>query len=283
MLFRGKSHLPIDDYAYLKNVTLASWAWEFLRRWPNYQSCHESHREGALTRTYNPCGLEILDLTRPEPDAASYGLSFFVSPRKTCLEAPVFWTEEANSRVATVEVRALERHKENRYAKGVFNLAELACRRALFLDHDGAQHLRLSHCKRTVQLHCEGDSLLSGDVDLRFVLRFFGQVDAKIETIRRLKKLYDGFLPEPPKGRQWTATALGFRDALIALDVYLGGGSHRDTARIIYGALPGDERFDEPDESIKNRMKRLRKKGLALMQGGYLDLMKTGGLKRGEG
>ena len=281
MLFRGILHLKVDDYAYLKNVTMGSWAWEFVRRSPNYQRCHESHRKGALTRIHHPCGLEVLDLSRPEPDAAEFGLSFFVSPRKTCLEAPVFWTEETNRRVATVEVRTVERDKEKRCEEGVFNLSGLTCKRVLFLDHDGTQHLRLGYCKRTIQLRCEGDSLLSGDVDLRFVLRFFGPVDMKIETLRRLKMLYDGFLPEPPKGPCWTSRAIGFRDALIALDVHLDGGSHRQAAQIIYGAVSGNERFDEPDESVKNRMKRLRKKGVALMQGGYLDLMKAGGLKRG--
>lgn len=265
--------LNADDYAYLKNVTLGSWAWEFARRWPDYANAHADHREGALTRTNRPCGMEILELSRPEPDAARFGLSFFVSPRRTCLDAPIFWTEEANHRVTTVDVRAVERSLSDRCLEGLFNLSRLDCRRSLFIDYDGTQHLRIVYCKRSIQLRCEGDSLLLGDVDLRFILRFFGPVDAKIETLRRLKMIYDGFLPEQPAGPQWTSTALGLRDALIALDVHLEGGSHRDAAMVIYGKEDGIERYKSPDESVRNRMRRLRKKGLSLMQGGYLDLM----------
>ena len=262
-----------DDFAYLRNVTLGSWAWEFSRRWPDYAGAHTDHLDGALTRTRRPCGMELLKLSRPEPGAARFGLSFFVSPRRSCLDAPIFWTEDANHRVATVDVRAVKPSPRDRCSEGLFNLSRLDCRRSLFIDHDGTQQLRLVYRGRTIQLRCEGDSLLSGDVDLRFMLRFFGPVDARIETLRRLKMVYDGFLPEPPTGPQWTSTALGLRDALIALDVHLEGGSHRDAAMVIYGEEDGIERYKSPDESVRNRMRRLRKKGLALMQGGYLDLM----------
>jgi len=265
--------LNADDYAYLKNVTLGSWAWEFARRWPDYANAHADHREGALTRTNRPCGMEVLELSRPEPDAARFGLSFFVSPRRSCLDAPIFWTEEANHRVTTVDVRAVEPSLRDRCLEGLFNFSRLTCRRSLFIDYDGTQHLRIVYCKRSIQLRCEGDSLLLGDVDLRFMLRFFGPVDAKIETLRRLKMVYDGFLPEQPAGPHWTSTALGLRDALIALDVHLEGGSHRDAAMVIYGEKDGIERYKSPDESVRNRMRRLRKKGLLLMHGGYLDLM----------
>ena len=262
-----------DGYAYLKNVTLSSWAWEFARRWPAYADAHAGHRVGALTRVNRPCGMEILRLSRPEPDAAHFGLSFFVSPRRSCLDAPIFWTEDANHRVTTVDVRAAEPSLRDRCREGLFNLSRLRCRRSLFIDHDGAQHLRIVYCRRTIQLRCEGDSLLSGDVDLSFILRLFGPVDAKIETLRRLKMVYEGFLPEQSAGPHWTSTALGLRDALIALDIHLAGGSHRDAALAIYGEKRGRERYNEPDESVRNRMRRLRKKGLALMQGGYLGLM----------
>ncbi len=274
--------LHADHYTYLRNVTLGSWAWEFSRRWPDYSGAHTLHLDGALTRTRRPCGMELLRLSRPEPDAARFGLSFFVSPRRSCLDAPIFWTEAANHRVATVDVRAVKPSLRDRCGEGLFNLSRLTCPRSLFIDHDGTQHLRIVYCNRTIQLRCEGDSLLSGDVDLRFMLRFFGPVDARIKTLRRLKMVYDGFLPEQPTGPHWTSTALGLRDALIALDVHLLGGSHRDAAMVIYGEKEGHERYSEPDESVRNRMRRLRKKGLALMQGGYLDLMNPALSARGS-
>lgn len=273
--FGDVKHLNADDYAYLKNVTLGGWAWEFARRWPDYADAHAHHRDGALTRTRRPCGTEVLKLSRHEPDAARFGLSFFVSPRRTSLDAPIFWTEEANHRVTTVDVRAVKASARNRCLEGLFNLSRLTCRRSLFIDHDGTQHLRIVYCKRSIQLRCEGDSVLLGDVDLHFILRFFGPVDAKIETLRRLRMMYEGFLPEQPTGPQWTTKALYLRDALIALDVYLSGGSHRDAAMVIYGETEGTERYNEPNQSIRNRVRRLRKKGLLLMRGGYLDLMKS--------
>lgn len=261
---------------------MGSWAWEFVRRNKHYSAEHEAHRNGALERSFLTCGMEVLKLSRPEPNAARFGLSFFVSPRKTCLQAPVFWDETVNSRVATIEAKSVDKPSPNLCLDGHFNLSKLPCSRALFVDHDGYEQLRLVYGKRTIQLRCEGVSLLSGDVDLSFILRFFGPVDAKIETLKRLKSLYDGHLPELPTGHAWTSTALNLRDALIALDVFLLGGSHRDTAKIIYGETGGSERYRDPNESTRNRMRRLRKKGVNLMTEGYLDLMKQRGSIRAE-
>lgn len=266
-----------EAYDYLRNVPIGGWTWEFARRLSAYADAHTTHRQGALQYIELPCGMEIINLSRPEPEAAKYGLSFFVSPRRNCLEAPVFWTEDANHNVATVVVRAAKSGQLGDCRDGLFNLSNLRCRRTIFIDHEGNQQLRLVYRRRTIQLKCEGDCLLSGDVDLYFMLKFFGPVDAKMETLTRLLHLYEGYLPERPVGREWTVSALGYRDALIALDVYLAGGSHRDTAKIIYGEEAGSARYSESDESVRNKMRRLRKKGIHLMNGGYLDLMKKRG------
>ena len=65
----------VCDYEYLKHVPIGGWAWEFVRRWPQYCSEHLSHKRGALKRTRVSNTMDILRLTQPEPDAAKYGLS----------------------------------------------------------------------------------------------------------------------------------------------------------------------------------------------------------------
>jgi len=58
------------------------------------------------------------------------------------------------------------------------------------------------------------------------------------------------------------------------LDVYQAGRGYRETAIAIYGEKAASERFADPDKSMKNRMVRARKKGIELMEGGYINLMK---------
>ena len=55
----------------------------------------------------------------------------------------------------------------------------------------GKEHFLLIRGERVVQLKCSGISMLNRDVEMRFILEGFGDLDAKLDTIRRLAKLYD--------------------------------------------------------------------------------------------
>lgn len=259
----------------MRTLPKTRWAWEFLRRNPDYENDYGRHMEGALTRKRAEDGLEFLKLKRAEPDAEKWGLLFFASPNQTALTAPVFWCETVSPQVISVEAQPLNGDESQGMFDRLFDLALLGAKRIHLTDAAGHEHVLIQRGHRVVQMRCRGHTLLDGDVKLKFVLEGFGHIDAKFATIKRLAKLYDAHTGNAALSTDWSASTGSLRDALIALDCYQAGQGYRETAIAIFGQQAADERFGDPDKSMKNRMVRARKKGLELMNGGYLDLMKN--------
>ena len=259
----------------MRTLPKTRWAWEFLRRNPDYENDYGRHMEGALSRKTGEDGLEFLKLKRAEPDAEKWGLLFFASPNQTALTAPVFWCESVSPQVITVETQPLNGGESKGMFDRLFDLALFGSKRIHLTDADGHEHVLIQRGHRVVQMRCRGHTLLDGDVKLKFVLEGFGHIDAKFATIERLAKLYDAHTGNAALSADWSASTASLRDALIALDCFQAGQGYRETAIAIYGKEAAKERFSDPDKSMKNRMVRARKKGLELMNGGYLDLMKS--------
>lgn len=250
------------------------WAWEFLRRNPDYEVDFERHMLGALTRDTSNKSVEILRLERAEPGAEKWGLLFFASPNHTARTAPAFWTQNANPNVISVDLVPRQSGDPAGLVNSIFDLRLHGIRRILLTDSAQNEHLLIRRGGRVVQMRCTGHTLLQGDVELRFILEGFGDLDAKVSTIKRLAKLYNHHSGSHAHGESWSTASAHLRDALIALDVYQAGEDHIDAAQAIHGETMVDTDFSKSDPALKNRMYRARKRGIELMQGGYLSLMK---------
>lgn len=275
MVIKEEKTEAVRSLEYLKSLPTTRLAWEFLRRNPAYIDDHKRHQEGALSRRFDDNDLEILRLTRSEPEAEKWGLAFFASPSHNALTAPAFWTEKVSPHVVSVDVSLREPGDPISMINRLVDLRLFGCRRIHLTDADGSEHLLLLRGKRVVQLRCFGHSLLDDRVKLRFMLDGFGDIDAKFKTIKRLSNLYLTYTGSEEKTDGWTQTKLQLRDALIALDVHLAGGSYHEMAVAIYGKEQVKREASGPSSAIKSRMQRLRKSGINRMNGGYLDLMKT--------
>lgn len=260
---------------YMRTMPTSRWAWEFLRRNPDYENEYSCHANGALKQRREG-NLDIYNLQRPEPEAEKWGLIFFADPDNNSQTAPVFWTMEANPRVIGVETVPRQKGDPKSLLNTIFDLRLFGATRIHLTDGYGKEHLLLLRGNRVVQMHCEGHTLLNGDVELRFILEGFGSLDAKIDTIRRLAQLYDKNSGANPTLRDgWSSKTASLRDALIALDVYQTGGNHVDTAVAIYGQQAVDDQYYNSDSSLKNKMYRARRRGIELMEGGYKALMQN--------
>lgn len=272
---RNRETETISSLSYLRTLPKTRWAWEFLRRNPDYEADYARHMEGALSRINVDDGFELLKLKRAEPEAEKWGLLFFASTNQTALTAPVFWCESVSPQIITVDAQPLKDGDAKGMFDRLFDLALFGSKRIHLTDAIGNEHVLLQRGRRVVQMRCRGHTLLDGNVKLRFVLDGFGHIDAKFATIKRLAKLYDEHTGNTAVIQNWSASTASLRDALIALDAHQAGFGYRETAIAIYGEKAVTERFAEPDKSMKNRMVRARKKGIELMEGGYLDLMKV--------
>ncbi len=96
-----------------------------------------------------------------------------------------------------------------------------------------------------------------------------GVLSEGLATLDRFVSAPDGLASTPPG---WTAETERLRDALIALDCHRAGLTLRETAVVIYGRQRIDR--DWPGKGLRDRMRRSRHRGLALCNGGYLDLLR---------
>jgi len=127
-----------------------------LRRIPEYKAEYDRHKEGALTRRYDDSDLEILHLSRNEPEAEKWGLAFFANPDRAALSAPVFWTEHVSPHVVSVDVSLREPGDPISLINRLVDLRLFGCKRIHLTDADGNEHLLLQRGRRVVQLRCYG-------------------------------------------------------------------------------------------------------------------------------
>lgn len=260
--------------AYTLNFTKSRWAWEFLRRNRAYQNDHERHRDGALSVRKADDGTVLLKLRRPEPAAEQWGLHFFASPRRNGVEAPVFWTPAVHRRVLHVHVECCPESsapmsKDDR----ILDILRYCCARTHFTDAQENEHVLIAAQGRVVQIACTGVSLLNDPVRLKFVVEGIDDLHTKMDDFRDFENLYRRHLPgtSPGESRQ---TAGRFRDMLIAIDVSQEGGNYRDIAAALYGKERADAEFADAGRVTKNKIIRLTKKGLSLVEGDYRKLLK---------
>jgi hypothetical protein len=71
----------IEDYAYLRGVDRASWAWEFLRRNPGYRHDFEIFKAGLPAAKASDTGIVVSRLTGKFELPERWGLVFFREPK----------------------------------------------------------------------------------------------------------------------------------------------------------------------------------------------------------
>jgi hypothetical protein len=258
-----------SDYACCKGLTKSEWAWEFLRRNPDYKRAFivSRSRLSQIARLNN--GTPV---TRPrgcQAGASDWGLACHADPTLSAVEAPVFWSQAA-----------LKHHAEADAARGGSNPAQADL--DVFRDRNCAAIFERRHgvsvLLRTpsdaIDLQITGANILLSPVSLSFRIAGIKAVKTSATTLLLLthsiqKRTFGNTNPLPRHQR------LGLLKALVALDCKQSRGSLQDTA-IVFRAL-GLTRLSWStigDESLKKQVIRARNRGLKLMQGGYRTLLR---------
>lgn len=192
----------------------------------------------------------------------------FADPDQNALEAEVFWRTEDYRRIVSAYVRG----SEDRGLGVIVSLNEVPCRKTLLKTVDGEQHLLLRDRRRVAQIRCIGDDIRVDPFALELVVDRFPDVDAPQRLIKRLADLYRGKRIGGPRG-DWTVEAMRHHDALAALDRRIEGHSYRQIAVFLYGEKAVKDDWNNPDQTMKNRVIRSVKRGFHMMNGGYRALL----------
>jgi hypothetical protein len=143
--------------------------------------------------------------------------------------------------------------------------------RHILIDAEGCQHVLVRNRGTVLQLEIEGADILSGAVDLTFMIRGIGALGRTAPMIVDLHRL----LSEPAlvDGTEplWTARTINRRDAFIVHDCMIAGASYREAAIVLYGSEIAER--DWRSSGLRDRIRRHWFRAQQLVAGGYREFL----------
>jgi hypothetical protein len=251
-----------ETYEYTRDLPRRGWAWEFLRRNPDYRREWVPPLDKATIETTRP-NFTVLTLRAGDKPFADGGCFFADSLRR---DATVFWDPGQCPHVLrTAAVSA---------AAGIHlpHLAETPCRGTLLLTDDRDQHVLFQQAGRCLQLVASGASLrgrvrllTEAVVDSKTLVAHLTAL-ACLNDLRTHGRLLARHLPPERRGRR-----LGL--VLQALDGWQAGASHRQIAAALFGQPRVDADWADPGNYLRDRVRRALRRGRALTNGGYTQFL----------
>ena len=260
-------HMDPESYAYTLTLSRSRWAWEFLRRNPDFLADAAREPPGSVSiRTACPRTL----LVKPRTDqvaADRWGLAFFPDPAATGYDALAFWSGTRFPRQVQLQVSPAmpgEMCEIQDKTRALCDIVHL-------VDSAGREHLLVKGNGHVVQVRCTGLSLLTNDpVRLGFLIHGVETFQQRVSLLADAQRVY-GMPPQTQPA--WTRSRLALRNALIAWDCQMAGLSLRATASVIYGEFRSREAWAGPSRAMKDEMRRARKRAHRLVHGGYRQLL----------
>lgn len=258
-----------SDYSCCKGLTKSEWAWEFLRRNPDYKRAFVVSRSrlSQIARLNN--GTPVMRPKGCQAGASGWGLACFSDPALSAIETPVFWEQRVLKLHAEAEA-AIAEPDPAQADLDVFR--DTNC--AAILERRQGVSVLLRTPKEAIDLQTTGANVLLAPASLSFRIAGLNAVKSSAATLLLLlqsvqTRTFCNTNPLPRHQR------LGLLKALVALDCKQSGGSLQDTA-IVFRALRLTRLSWSTigDESLKKQVIRARNRGLKLMQGGYRTLLR---------
>ena len=235
-------------------------AWEFLRRNLAYQQDASRHEPVPSQPQTLESGQKVWRDRQHAPAALRWGLPRFVEPALRAPDAPIDWNEAFGA----ARIDALVRLPASGERPDL-HLADLRCVSHIVITPDGAETLLINTSERALMLRLCGQTTLNGPVCLTFQIAGLRALPAAGLSLLSLPDL----LASRPRTLDRSRRRLLMRDALVALDGRTAGASYREIAAVIAGAERAQAAWKSSDHSLKDRMRRALKAGLALCNGRY--------------
>jgi len=253
----------------------AAWAWEGLRRNPDYNKAWERHRSDPMDVWDKSSGLRHISLRKPYLEAEAYGLLAFADPELPASESPVFWRPDLLT--GALQVR-LEQSPDG-ISEG-FSLASLKCCPTVLDCMDGLRHIRLGGHQFWIQLVSKDQIEMEEDTRVVVLLTGTSGARRRLKTIEHLLSLHQSDEDETLDIRR-APSRDKLLEGLLAWDVQhcqnhsedRRQGSLRDIAIAIFGEARVAQEWAS-NRSLKNHAVRARDRGRAFVKGGYRDLLR---------
>jgi len=257
----------LSRYDYTAQFFDENWAWEFLRRNPDFKTKALAALSTSPVTIDEPCGVSIAMMQNAQPTARNWGLIFFPDPRKSSLKADVYWCGRQHPRKLNVNVVSCAPETVDLLKEKSMK----SCKVIHFSDDRGGEHLLLKgqHC--AMQVNCMGLSLLSEEpTQMQVTLAGDSRPHAVASWLARVDRIFDEPQDRPPV---WSEYNKRLRNTLVALDAHEAGLSLYDIASVLYGEARAAREWASSSRALKDKVRRFQKRGLSLRDGGYVTLL----------
>ena len=243
----GADWRDAEAYAPLLGADRSIFAWEWLRRDPDYRAAAEEAREGG-----GGAGASA--------KAARWGLHRFEAPRLGAPEARPFWRADQHRLVLRAWAEP---------AAGAADAVELLCiPGASSFDAEQGEGWLFSDGLRAVRLDLVRGTGRRGPVNLHYLLSGLAGAQGPLLALRRLlslaetKRFSRGLHRPEPQARRWILV-------LRAHDSLSAGMSQREAAAELLSAAAGEARWRVNSGSVRSQIQRLCRAARVLAAGGW--------------
>ena len=255
----------IKRYNYLWRMSPDRWAWEYLRRNPEFKADAAGYEADSISERIACHSIRILKSRVSQALAERWGLILMPDPDANGIDADAVW----NPRLFPDQVEVNVTPRAESETCDIYGRTMSVCNVTHLTDSVGREFLLLRGNGCTVQIRCMGLSLLSmEDVRMKLILPDFDSYDRKIKSQQEGMRVF-GTDPDA-ETPMWSKTTQILRDGLVALDCLELGLSRRDIAVVLYGLDRVETEWSDPRSSIKDAIKYLIKKAEGLRDGGYM-------------
>lgn len=261
----------------VRKMPNAAWAWEFLRRNPDY--ARDYRAAGRLPRGFLTLrsGARFYRPRRRYRTIEEWGLLHPADPDKGPFEADVFWRPDLLAGALNVWLAPIFGEGADSVEEDdVIVLSAIGTRRVLLDAVSGARHILLNGERFWIQLVCEPPLPVGEMAEIRIRIDGGAHARRKLDTAAQLLSLHRSAGGQLSLiGRNRNAEPLA--RALIAYDIWHGfnceKGGYRQIAEAFFGRARVAEEWSDPSRCLKDQARRAVTKGEELVAGGYRNLL----------
>jgi hypothetical protein len=254
----------LDSYAYTRGLDHTGWAWEFLRRNETYQRDFRTNRAGHPLPIKHISGAVVLRLRRRFLDAEKWGLHCFADPQMSAYAAHVFWLADQTKSSVSCTLRSA-----NDNEVGALSLASfMGQRRVLVTPKNEVIVIADQHISTCMVV--QNATFLIGESAVTFEILGLEDPARTIDAVNNLRRLRANGVTDDVLHTEYRTK---YFDYLVALDGHLAGQSYRDIAEVLYGSDRVGPYWSDDSRGYKSKVRRAVERGLALMNGGYRDIL----------
>jgi len=237
------------DRQSLSQLSRRGWAWEFLRRNPEYKATYGNAEAHAPAR---------------------WGLLHLADPTLNAIEADLFWRPEDCE-----DVLPMTLCPDQTMPTGVkLDLEQLSCRIAFAFDADiPRRDILFTERGRFLQLAVYGQWDMKGATLMVPALDKPNVIMARTASLRRLNDLL--FNKTMRKVLYpYESRAARLITVLSALDGWLAQTPQREIATMIFNRARVEREWNDPRENLRDQVRRAIAYGQDLMNGGYRQFLR---------